>query len=111
MKLDGLTVLILLAALLLGIGWGLAGCGGVTVGPSDTAGTDGGVSTHDAAVESDRHDACPPTTLDCAGGAGACPQGQAMAVRSVCGGAAVAVCCPVNDCELALCDVCPLCAL
>lgn len=89
----------------------LAGCGAVGLDASDAGKPDldlGGSTDagHDAVLEAPH---CQPTTLTCTGGAGACPQGQAMAVRSVCGGPAVAVCCPVNDCELALCDVCPLC--
>jgi hypothetical protein len=103
-------IVVLLAAL-----FSAAGCGDVTLGPGGTAGADGGIAAHDVAVESEApRDAaaeCPPTSLSCSGSAGACPQGQAQGTRRTCGGAAVAVCCPVNDCELALCDVCPLCAL
>jgi hypothetical protein len=98
----------------------LAGCGSIAVEPGadasrpELAAREAGaleaaperLEAHDAGADVD---ACPPTALTCTGLPGACPQGQTMGRRSICGGPAVGVCCPVNDCELVLCDVCPLC--
>ena len=93
----------------------LAGCGAVSLEGADAG--DAGKrdldldGSRDAALEAPRDAGaeCAPTTLICSGLPGACPQGQAQGSRRTCGGAPVAVCCPVNDCDLALCDVCPLC--
>lgn len=88
----------------------LAGCGAVT-----TAAGDAGLAGPDAGGKSDLdlggRDACPPTALDCTGIVrSACPQGQALAAKRVCGGAPVAVCCPSSICELEACAPCPDCA-
>ena len=91
----------------------ISGCGSVSVDAGDAAvelGPDAGgkpdldLGGRDAGV-----DVCPPVALLCSSEQGACPQGQSVGRRRDCGGAPYAVCCPVNDCELSLCDRCPLC--
>lgn len=100
------------ALIVVGLALLFAGCGSVTFeGGADASAPE--LVAHEAgaleAAAGDVVDACPPTTLSCTSQAGACPQGQAVARRSTCGGPIVAVCCPVNDCELTACEACPLC--
>jgi hypothetical protein len=93
----------------------LAACGSITpnAGAGDAAAE---LAPRDSAARDtvlelprDADAECPPTALTCTGLPGACPQGQTVAQRSVCGGAPVPVCCPIADCELTACAPCPTC--